>query len=219
MIQHIDAMTVARAMRAVAAHGDVGAGRPRVEINLSGSSIGDPEMLRVIERELQRDGPGSQPRDLRDHRDRGDREHRPRARVLRSARQARLPLRAGRLRRRLRLLLLPQARALRHPEDRRRVRARLLLDAHRSPRHPVRRRHRPRPGQGDDRRARRRRRDGRAAARASASPTARAFTSASRSRWRASSASCTAGPPRWRSRLRALRGTAGPARPPPRGSV
>ena len=91
--------------------------------------MGDPEMLRVIERELQRDRPRPQPGHLRDHRDGGDREHRPRPRVLRPARQARLPLRAGRLRRRLRLLLLPQARALRHPQDRRRVRARLLLDA------------------------------------------------------------------------------------------
>ncbi len=56
MMQQIDAMTVARAMRAVAAHGDSGAGRPRVEINLSGSSMGDPEMLRVIERELHDTG-------------------------------------------------------------------------------------------------------------------------------------------------------------------
>ncbi|MGZ7317569.1 EAL domain-containing protein, partial [Streptococcus pyogenes] len=51
MMHQIDAMTVARSMRAVAAHGDSGAG-PRVEINLSGSSLGDPEMLRTIEREL-----------------------------------------------------------------------------------------------------------------------------------------------------------------------
>ena len=56
MMHQIDAMTVARSMRAVAAHGDSGAGRPRVEINLSGSSMGDPEMLRIIERELSETG-------------------------------------------------------------------------------------------------------------------------------------------------------------------
>jgi len=56
MMQQIDAMTVARTMRAVAAHGDAGAGRPRVEINLSGWSMGDPEILRTIERELGETG-------------------------------------------------------------------------------------------------------------------------------------------------------------------
>jgi diguanylate cyclase (GGDEF)-like protein/PAS domain S-box-containing protein len=55
MVGQIDAMTVARTIRAVAAAGDVG-GRPRVEINLSGASMGDPEMLRIIERELSETG-------------------------------------------------------------------------------------------------------------------------------------------------------------------
>jgi diguanylate cyclase (GGDEF)-like protein/PAS domain S-box-containing protein len=56
MVQQIDAMTVARAIRAVAAAGDIGGVRPRVEINLSGASMGDPEMLHVIERELHETG-------------------------------------------------------------------------------------------------------------------------------------------------------------------
>jgi EAL domain-containing protein (putative c-di-GMP-specific phosphodiesterase class I) len=56
MIQQIDAMTVSRAIRAMAAYGDRGAAAPRVEINLSGASIGDPAMLRAIERELQETG-------------------------------------------------------------------------------------------------------------------------------------------------------------------
>ncbi|MEA2195535.1 MAG: hypothetical protein QOG42_1969 [Solirubrobacteraceae bacterium] len=56
MVQQIDAMTVGRAMRAVAAAGDAGGGAPRVEINLSGASMGDPEMLRIIERELRETG-------------------------------------------------------------------------------------------------------------------------------------------------------------------
>jgi len=56
MVGQIDAMTVARTIRAVAAAGDAGGARPRVEINLSGASMGDPEMLRVIERELSETG-------------------------------------------------------------------------------------------------------------------------------------------------------------------
>ncbi|HEV2059443.1 MAG TPA: EAL domain-containing protein [Solirubrobacteraceae bacterium] len=56
MMHQIDAMTVARSLRAVAAHGDSGAGSPRVEINLSGSSMGDPQMLRIIESELRETG-------------------------------------------------------------------------------------------------------------------------------------------------------------------
>ncbi|MDP1849784.1 MAG: EAL domain-containing protein [Solirubrobacteraceae bacterium] len=56
MMHQIDAMTVARSLRAVAAHSHAGLGRPRVEINLSGSSMGDPEMLRIIERELSETG-------------------------------------------------------------------------------------------------------------------------------------------------------------------
>ncbi len=52
-------MTVSRAIRAMAAHGETGPPTPcgpRVEINLSGASMGDPEMLRTIERELKETG-------------------------------------------------------------------------------------------------------------------------------------------------------------------
>jgi EAL domain-containing protein (putative c-di-GMP-specific phosphodiesterase class I) len=55
MIQEIDAIVVARAIRAVAAAGPAIADT-RVEINLSGASMGDPQMLRVIERELHDSG-------------------------------------------------------------------------------------------------------------------------------------------------------------------
>jgi diguanylate cyclase (GGDEF)-like protein/PAS domain S-box-containing protein len=55
MIQQIDALTVASAIRAVAAHGGQ-PGSPRVEINLSGASIGDPAILALIERELRESG-------------------------------------------------------------------------------------------------------------------------------------------------------------------
>ena len=56
MVRQIDAMTVARSLRAVADYGEVGAIGPRVEINLSGASMGDPEMLSIIERELHETG-------------------------------------------------------------------------------------------------------------------------------------------------------------------
>jgi EAL domain-containing protein (putative c-di-GMP-specific phosphodiesterase class I) len=56
MIQQIDAMTVARTIRTMAALDAAGPGGPRVEINLSGASMGDPEMLRTIERELRETG-------------------------------------------------------------------------------------------------------------------------------------------------------------------
>ncbi len=55
MIQEIDAFVVARALRTIAAAGDAIAGT-RVEINLSGASMGDPRILRVIERELRETG-------------------------------------------------------------------------------------------------------------------------------------------------------------------
>jgi diguanylate cyclase (GGDEF)-like protein len=56
MIQQIDAITVARAIRAVAAHRDAPGPAPGVEINLSGASMGDPAMLHTIERELHESG-------------------------------------------------------------------------------------------------------------------------------------------------------------------
>jgi diguanylate cyclase (GGDEF)-like protein/PAS domain S-box-containing protein len=55
MIQEIDAIVVARAIRAVAGAG-AAIGDARVEINLSGGSMGDPQILRVIERELLETG-------------------------------------------------------------------------------------------------------------------------------------------------------------------
>ena len=55
MIQEIDAIVVTRAIRAMAAAGE-SIGNTRVEINLSGGSMGDQEILRVIERELRDSG-------------------------------------------------------------------------------------------------------------------------------------------------------------------
>jgi EAL domain-containing protein (putative c-di-GMP-specific phosphodiesterase class I) len=55
MIQQIDAITVSKALRALAARGDT-LGDSRIEINLSGSSIGDPAILELIESELRETG-------------------------------------------------------------------------------------------------------------------------------------------------------------------
>jgi diguanylate cyclase (GGDEF)-like protein/PAS domain S-box-containing protein len=52
MIGQIDAISVSKALRALAERGDE-IGTPRVEINLSGASIGDPAILDLIERELR----------------------------------------------------------------------------------------------------------------------------------------------------------------------
>ncbi|MEA2220910.1 MAG: hypothetical protein QOJ35_3536 [Solirubrobacteraceae bacterium] len=52
MIREIDEIVVSRAIRAVAAAGPA-IGDTRVEINLSGGSMGDPQILRVIEQELR----------------------------------------------------------------------------------------------------------------------------------------------------------------------
>ena len=98
--------------------------------------------------------------------------------------RARLPLRAGRLRRRLRLVLLPQAPAVRLPEDRRRVRPQLRDQRHRPADRGERGRHRPRPGQADHRGVRGRRGDRAARSTASGWTTPRATTPAARRRWR-----------------------------------
>ncbi len=52
MIGQIDAITVPKALRALAQYGPT-IGDPRIEINLSGASIGDPAILELIERELR----------------------------------------------------------------------------------------------------------------------------------------------------------------------
>ncbi|MGH2840969.1 MAG: putative bifunctional diguanylate cyclase/phosphodiesterase [Solirubrobacteraceae bacterium] len=55
MIGQIDAITVPKALRAVAVCGGA-IGDPRIEINLSGASIGNPAILDLIERELHETG-------------------------------------------------------------------------------------------------------------------------------------------------------------------
>ena len=97
--------------------------------------------------------------DVRGDRDGGCCEHRPRQPFRAAADRTRLPLRARRLWRRLRKLLLPEAHPVRLPEDRRGVRHQLHRQPHRSARDRLARVNRPRPGQADDRRVRRGRAD------------------------------------------------------------
>ena len=68
-----------------------------------------PTARRAHQRQCsRRAGADPRPTDLRDHRNRRDRKHPPRPRVRRRTHHPRLPIRARRLRRRLRLVLLPQ---------------------------------------------------------------------------------------------------------------
>ena len=86
---------------------------------------------------------------VRAHRDRRRGQHAPGPALRRAPARPRVPLRARRLRRRLRVLLLPQAPALRLPEDRRGVRAPVHDEPGRPARHRGARGHRPGPGQAD----------------------------------------------------------------------
>ena len=79
LIQEIDRWVVARAIDLLAEHRADGRDL-RFEVNLSGHTIGDPELLELIERRLRRDRRATRPADLRDHRDRRRRQHRPRRR-------------------------------------------------------------------------------------------------------------------------------------------
>jgi len=56
LIQQIDGLTVAAALRAYAARCTSDPRHPSIEINLSGASIGDPAILRLIEGELRETG-------------------------------------------------------------------------------------------------------------------------------------------------------------------
>ncbi len=162
LVTEIDDWVVRRAIATLAEHRD----RDLVlEVNLSGSSLGSSGLLATIERELAAQRRRRPVADLRGDRDGGGVEHRPRPRLRRPSRRAGLPLRAGRLRRRLRFVLLPQAPAVRLPQDRRRVRAPLHLQQRRPGDHLQPRARLQRPGQAHDRRVCRRPGDDRAAGR------------------------------------------------------
>ena len=101
-----------------------------------GEPLGKDDGRRALSRRRQapacqrRDRPG--PADLRGHRDGRRRRPRPGPQLRQEPGGARLPLRSRRLRRRLRLLQVPQAPADQLPEDRRRVHPRPAREPHRS---------------------------------------------------------------------------------------
>ncbi len=156
LIREIDRWVVTRAIRMLGEHREQGR-RPTVEINLSAHSLGDAQLALHIGRELRAAGVAATQSDLRGDRDHRNRQHRRRAHLRRAPRRAGVPLRAGRLRRGLRLVLLPQASPLRLHQDRRGVRAQLHLRPDRPAGHPRRGRARAGDGQAHDRRVRRRR--------------------------------------------------------------
>ena len=124
LIQEIDRWVIAhgdRAARRAPQHDGAQASRSRSTSRAS--SIGDPELLA-----LHRARAAARPASIRrgsifEITETAAIVNIDRARAFGAApRRARLPIRARRLRRRLRLVLLPQAPAVRLPEDRRRVR-------------------------------------------------------------------------------------------------
>jgi hypothetical protein len=101
--------------------------RPRgidVEINISASSIGDPELVAVIERELERTGADPSRLVFEITETALIEKTEVAGRPGRDAARAGLPLRARRLRHRLRRLPLPQGATDGLPQDRPRVRPR-----------------------------------------------------------------------------------------------
>ena len=119
-IQAIDRWVVAQAVRLLAARRAAGED-PTVEINLSGASITDEEVMEHITAEVTNARDRPDPHRVRDHGDGGD-QQRGAGPALRPATVgSRVPVRPRRLRGRLRLVLLPQAPALRRDQDRRRL--------------------------------------------------------------------------------------------------
>ena len=88
----------------------------------SGQSLGDDELLAYVERDLRDTAVPPAPTRLRDHRDGGDRQHRAGQRFAERLRSSGCDFALDDFGVGLRVLLLPQAPAVRLPEDRWRVR-------------------------------------------------------------------------------------------------
>ena len=130
-----------------------------LSINVSGRTMGDPGLGDHLADLLVPSVDSPRSADRRDHRDRRDQGDRLRPGSGGAASRARVQAGDRRLRRRVRVLLLPQAPPLRLSEDRRRVHPRPLRHADRPARRRRDRHARPGAGNPDDRRVRRRRRD------------------------------------------------------------
>jgi diguanylate cyclase (GGDEF)-like protein len=157
LIGAIDRWVVERALDILAAQRLLGRDL-RVEVNLSARTIGDEQLLEVIEQRLRAtDVPPD--RLVFELTETAAVANVGRERARATPRRPRLQVRPRRLRRRIRIGLLSQTPPVRLPEDRCRVRRQLR--AQRNGPHPDRRRRpdRARNGQTNDRRTRRRPRD------------------------------------------------------------
>ena len=154
LIGHLDEWVAMRAIELIEQRPDL-----HLEINISGHSLGDRNLLRAIDDRLR--SAGIDPAHLIfEVTETAAVANITQAQLFaQRLRDHRLPLRARRLRRRLRLVLLPQAPPLRLRQDRRRVRPTRRLRNDRSARHPSDRANRTRSRQGDDRRVRHQRED------------------------------------------------------------
>ena len=94
MVQEIDRWVTTQAINLLAEHRDRGE-ELTLEVNLSGLSIGDPQLLALVSRELKRTGVRTPQPDLRDHRDRCGHQHAPGRPIHPRPQRARLPVRAG----------------------------------------------------------------------------------------------------------------------------
>ena len=120
LIQAIDRWVVAQAIALLAARRAAGE-QPTVEVNLSGASITDEEVMEHITAEMT-SAPGStRPASCSRSPRRRRSQHGAGAALRPAPVGSRVPVRPGRLRRRLRLVLLPQAPAVRRDQDRRRL--------------------------------------------------------------------------------------------------
>ena len=119
LIGEIDRWVTARAIDMLAEQRALGRDL-RFEVNLSGHTIGDHGLLELVERRLRNRGVPADRLDLRGRRDSGDRQHRSCQRLRRTP----MPISDAEFAlddfgARPRLVLLPQAFALRLHEDRR----------------------------------------------------------------------------------------------------
>jgi EAL domain-containing protein (putative c-di-GMP-specific phosphodiesterase class I) len=139
LISMIDSWVAEEAIRLVADQEKAGTSLT-VNVNISGKSVGDPALMDVIDRTL-RETQVNPARLVFEVTETAAIANLEEAKAFaEKAADARLPVRAGRLRHRLRILLLPEAHSLRLPEDRRRL-------------HPrVQRQHDRHAGGGGDRR-------------------------------------------------------------------
>jgi predicted signal transduction protein with EAL and GGDEF domain len=124
IILSVDSWVVQQAVALIAAQARVGRSLT-LNVNISAKSIGNPQLVAVVDRALADARIDPARLGLRADRSGCDRQHRPHEEVHDGIEESRLPARVGRLWRWLRFLLLPEASPLRLFQDRRRLDSRL----------------------------------------------------------------------------------------------